>query len=223
MDKCYQRRKEQGLCVRCGNELEEHRKGKCHCQACADVVNESKRLDRLAYIKVGICPKCKTNRLVGDEKLCYECGVIESERKAKYREKWKTIDPVGYRKKQNESAKRTQERWLSEGRCIKCGKPKYGDTKFCEKCKIKYKQKWAEKRGVICDKELRAELGLCVNCAKPAYEGHKLCKDCYEKSLISLSKALESRKAKKLQKDAERRTKNEQSREKKASKEQCEG
>ena len=182
----YYKRKEAGLCTRCGGELEENRKGKVLCEGCARRTDSNKNLDTKNYIEVGICPLCKTHRLVGDEQLCFECHEKKIARQKKYREKQRESDPEGYKSKNNEAVKRTQQKRKEQGLCIRCGNKKNTHTLLCEKCKQKDKKRWQEKRGVICDKSLRAELGLCVNCGQPAYSHFKLCKNCYEKNCQGL-------------------------------------
>jgi len=194
----YYRRKEAGLCTRCGGELEESRKGRVMCGKCAEKANNDKKLDTISYIRVGICPCCRKHRLVGDEHLCFECHEKKIARSKKYRDKCRENDLNEYKTKCLESSKKSQKKKMEQGVCVRCGRKKSTYTLLCEKCKRQDKEKWQEKRGIVCDKSLRAELGMCVNCGQPAYPGYKLCKSCYEKSCKNLQKAWD-----KYQKDKE--------------------
>ena len=148
-NRTYQKRRSEGLCVDCGGEIEEERKGKARCKKCADKNNEGQRLDRAAYIKNGICPLCKTRRLVGDEHRCYECRVKDSKRVKRYQDKEKAIDPIGYTRKRTESCKRTRQKYASQGLCVNCGRVKSEEYRLCEKCRqrnLEYCRRWRERR-----------------------------------------------------------------------------
>jgi len=136
----YHKRKSKGVCVNCGGEIEKERKGKTMCRKCADEKNKSQRLDRATYIKHGICPICKTNRLVGDEHRCYECSVRENQRVKGYRDKEKEIDPVGYSKRNSEASRRTRWKYVSQGLCVRCGRKKSAQFTLCARCRERQKE-----------------------------------------------------------------------------------
>lgn len=78
-----EKRKTNGLCVRCGKPLE--REG-VHCVSCRKKINESTRKLRIWYQENGICPRCGKNSIMGDEKVCPECNAKFANRASRIRE-----------------------------------------------------------------------------------------------------------------------------------------
>ena len=65
-----QRRKDNNLCISCGNPLD--RNG-VNCIDCNNKKNEEYRKTKQAYIDCGICYRCRKNPIMGVEKMCPEC------------------------------------------------------------------------------------------------------------------------------------------------------
>ena len=66
----YKKRKDNGLCPRCGNALD--RNGH-YCSECLEKVNQYRRDNRAFYRENGICPVCGKEKLFGEEKQCILC------------------------------------------------------------------------------------------------------------------------------------------------------
>ena len=109
----YKRRKEQGVCVRCGNPRDVN--SKSYCPDCLKKVREYENSTRKFCRDNGICPVCQKNKLFGDEKNCPEC-------RAKIRKPYIPSD------EQKEIYKRKQRAIYAErvklGICTRCGKMK---------------------------------------------------------------------------------------------------
>ena len=132
----YKRRKEQGLCIRCGKPRAENNKN--HCPECLEKVRSYENATRQFYRSMGICPVCRKNKLVGQEKNCPEC-------RAKYRR------PYIKSEEQKEQYRRKQRAKYAErvqlGICTHCGKRKaVWNRRKCEICLEKDAQKQALKR-----------------------------------------------------------------------------
>ena len=104
---CYKRRKDNGLCPRCGKPLD--RIGH-YCTNCLKKSNEYSREVREWCKQNGICPECKKNKLFGDEHICPECLA----RKAMYRTNNPTSDEK--RKENNERLKNSRKRCINSGK-----------------------------------------------------------------------------------------------------------
>ena len=77
--------------------------------------------DREFYQSLGICPSCKKNRIMGDEKLCPECRAYHEEATERYRarigrEAWNAMMRV------EKNAR--YARLKASGLCPICGKRK---------------------------------------------------------------------------------------------------
>ena len=123
----YQKRKEAGLCVRCGKPAMEC---KVHCESCIEKINSYRKKNRerlvselkkrFEYLKsVGICTKCGKNQALPGRNYCAECKQYQHEYNVTYRYK----------------------RYLAlknKGICTRCGvaEARPGKT-LCEICFIK--------------------------------------------------------------------------------------
>ncbi len=127
---CYKRRKENGLCPRCGRKLD--RDGH-YCSTCLGKVRESRREDREFYRSIGICPVCRKAILYGDEKTCIECRTYY----AIYREKHNLTNDQKekYRNRFKEQRRNIYWERKEKGICTKCGKRKaMGGKSKCILC-----------------------------------------------------------------------------------------
>lgn len=195
-----QKRRENGLCVGCGESLD--RDG-TYCTKCRKKINAYVRDTREWYITHNICPRCRKNIICGEEKMCPECRAKFTERQAKRRKKVKKE----YNKQHAEWARKTTEEWRKEGICYRCGKRKvdYG-YKTCSLCREKMRDyKRIRYKGI--NRESIVTQGLCYRCGEKAKDGYKLCERCYQDNVKNThcKNAEEKRKEIKKQIDLELR------------------
>ena len=181
-----EKRKTNGLCIDCGNELD--RDG-VRCVKCNTKHNEKNNADRKWYIENGICPVCRDNFLFGDEKVCLECGA------SKYAETMKSRERLGrehYNEVHKDWSKRTHHEMIDRGICTRCRKRKadYG-YKTCGICRGKIRNYKRIKYGKP-DRSERYKQGLCYFCDNQIKDGYKVCEKHYkmnvEKSLSQKAK-----------------------------------
>lgn len=169
----YQRRKEQGLCVLCGNEKD----GKyVACLSCRNKQKQDSK-DRRDFLKnIGICYKCGKNKLYGQEKICPEC-----------------LANNNYKTKYNAEYQKTRyEKLRSQNICTKCQKNISVENKtYCKQCLIKHRNESREyrmkKNGYIQRYE-RISYGLCYICGDETTNDRKLCDACNGKVTNNLPK-----------------------------------
>ena len=175
-----QKRKEQGLCLKCGNPLD--REG-AYCISCNKYLNEQQTLLRYWYQEHGICPRCGKNDLFGDEKVCLECNAKSYEVTMKSRER---LGKEHYSQKHSEWARNEHQRRISEGICTRCGKRKAdGGYKTCGICRAKTRNYKRIKYGKP-ERSERYEQGLCYFCDNPIKEGYKVCEKHYQMNIEKL-------------------------------------
>lgn len=122
----YRNRKDNGLCPRCGKELD--REGH-YCKNCKDKHNEYQMQVKEFCKSIGICPYCRKNKIYEKEKMCDICA----DKFRGYRKNWKPTDE--YKAKCNEKRRILYADRLSKGICVKCGKLKAIDGKTkCYAC-----------------------------------------------------------------------------------------
>ena len=120
----YKRRKESGVCVRCGKPRSEN--SKSHCPECLKKIRLYENRTRQWYRDQGICPVCRKNALFGQEKNCPECRA----------KKKNSYTPTEEQKENHRRKIRAvyAER-ASLGICTRCGKRKaVWNRKKCEIC-----------------------------------------------------------------------------------------
>ena len=88
------------------------------------------REDRIFYQSLGICPRCKRNRILGDEKNCPECRAKNAETQARHRERNRD------RHNANENASHMMRyfRLKEQGLCPKCGRKPMPGRVHCRNC-----------------------------------------------------------------------------------------
>ncbi len=169
----YRRRKDNGLCPRCGNKLD--REGH-YCSKCLEKVNQYNRENRKFMIEQGLCPECRLNTLYGDEHICLECKA----KKALYKK------PATEKQKQQmkQYSKTTYQQRKENGICTRCGKRKAEDGKV--KCRIclnhdAYLHRKREfQKGNI--NEVKEKNNLCYMCGnKIDVKSGKLCSKCLKR------------------------------------------
>lgn len=185
----YYKRKEAGLCVECGKPLNGE---KLKCRDCRERINANRKELAHWYQDNGICPECRHNNLMGDERVCPECSAKRySQRIARY-----NANPEEFKARDRLEQKKIRTRRAEKGLCVKCGKVK-ADSKYktCTKCRIKAKNAKRNKQK-DCKVELKREWvanGKCWFCGEPVYNHSKLCKEHYIKSLVYAKKSKEAR------------------------------
>ena len=73
--KSYWRRKENGLCTKCGKPSDGH----SYCADCRQVRNERNRVKREDCQEIGLCVKCQRAEARPGKRMCFACAVHESE------------------------------------------------------------------------------------------------------------------------------------------------
>lgn len=182
----YYRRKEQGLCVRCGEKVEEERKGKSICFKCKEKDAKRAQATREFRRNMGFCPRCGVNKLFGDERNCPECRAKNEIYFTKQRE-----DKEKYYSYESNRRKCKRDKNRENGLCTLCGCKKESDGHvicyYCRKKHNEYMKKYnlGKKSTYLNMHEYWRENGLCSNCGKECKDGYKVCTDCYEKILIA--------------------------------------
>ena len=125
--KLYERRKANGECPKCGNEMD--REGH-YCGSCLKKRNAYVRETRAFMRKMGICPQCQKNSLVGEQKICLECLAKQAENRANHKQTFTDEQ----KQKRNEVARKRYQDRIAKGICTHCGKFKADYGK--KKCKI---------------------------------------------------------------------------------------
>lgn len=179
------RRKESGLCQRCGNPLD--REG-ILCVKCNSSHNEEQRKSRVYYQKNHVCPRCLKNSLFGDEKNCPECAAKHYEDAMKKRSTEE--GRLKYNKNHASWAKSEYNKRIKNGMCGRCGKRKADEGyKTCSICRVRERNKKREReqrKNTRPNGEERVRLGLCFFCDEKVKEGYKVCEKHYQSCLEKL-------------------------------------
>ena len=152
------------------------------CTKCREKINERNRETRAFYIKMGVCPVCKKNDLIGTEKLCKECAAKKAEIAAKYRDK----NREKCNKKHKEYIKAVYYKRKEAGICTRCGKRKAREGKTtCPICAEKdaeyHRIRYASaEHNVDIPRSERPDHGLCYICGTPIESG-TICETCRER------------------------------------------
>ena len=179
------KRRALSLCPECGKPLD--REG-YNCRSCCDRHNERNKLDRIYYQSNGVCPRCRKNQILGEEKACPECNAKLYARIMQNRSKEE------YNKSHAEWSKRTHHEMIDKGICTRCRKRKADNGyKTCGICREKtrnYKRKDAKP-----NRRDRYKDGLCYFCDNPVKVGYKLCEYHYQRNVENArgNKAREAR------------------------------
>lgn len=159
-----------GRCGQCGKLND--RKNRKTCSACAKKDIEYQTQAKRFALSIGICPKCKKNKLFGDERSCPECKAVDASCKSKAREE--------HREEFNEYMRNYHkiqyQKRKEQGVCTRCGKRNAVNGTRCEYCKGKAKQ---NNTGAF-NGEKRVSAGLCYWCGKPQKPGYKICEKHYQ-------------------------------------------
>lgn len=170
MSSAYHKNIAEGRCGQCGKIND--RTGKSTCSECAkkDVINQTET--RNWYRNHGYCPRCKKNKLMGQEKTCVECRAKDAESKARERERETQED----KDKRNEYARIRYKVKQSAGVCPRCGRKMTKNTSACESCLEKNRTGTP----VSENGKDRVKMGLCYWCGVPVKPGYKVCEKHYQ-------------------------------------------
>lgn len=182
-----EKRKQNNLCLACGKELD--REG-IYCLSCRDKINTDVKETRKWYQDNGICPRCRKNKLFGDEKNCPECTAYAYTMIMPKREQ----NREHYNETHAEWSRRKHQEMIEKGICTRCRKRKsdYG-YKTCGICRNEGREYKRMKYG----KPSRAERhtkGLCYFCDKPIKQGYKVCEEHYQRN-VDMSRTEKAKKA----------------------------
>ena len=183
----YDKRKQNGLCPRCGKPLD--RQGH-YCSECLAKNREYRRENRRFYRENSICPACGKEKLFGDEKQCIECREKKNERRKPLTEEQKIRYGNRFKEQQRQLYKERKE----QGICPRCGKHKAKTGRVrCGICLDKEATRARERRfDKPNEKEKRKENHLCYRCGEPNdMPQGQLCKKCYDASCEHLRRARE--------------------------------
>ncbi|MBR6538080.1 MAG: hypothetical protein IKT67_12865 [Lachnospiraceae bacterium] len=166
----YRERKENGLCVKCGKKKDT---SGVLCSECKEKGNKSQRMGYGYYISIGICPRCKKEKLYGDERACLMCN---AERYGRQLNRDRDRANEVHRK----SARKIYAESSAKGICTRCNKRKAVEgQKRCKMCIERVNEYRRAKRGI--PRRLRPDFGLCYLCGDTVKEGQKVCATCHEK------------------------------------------
>ena len=179
----YRNRKDNGLCPRCGKELD--REGH-YCTECLAKVNEYERQTKKFMKSIGICPECKKEKLFGQEKQCISCREKRRKRKPPTDEQRQKYNK-SFREKQNLLYRQR----IEQGFCGECGKRKIEQGRSrCRICLQKNAEISRKKRmEKINIREYRKANGLCYYCGETADSEKQMCKSCYERCVANGKKS----------------------------------
>ena len=172
----YKKRKENGLCPRCGKQLD--REGH-YCSECNTKHNKYVKETREFLRKQGMCPVCGKEKLFGDEKQCISCRQKAYDRRKPLTEEQKKRYSVRF----NEQRKSLYKERSENGICTRCGK--YKAEKGKKKCRIcldkdaeTHRKRTYNKKST---REYRKENHLCYHCGKEIdRETGEICQSCLE-------------------------------------------
>lgn len=175
----YQRRKSNGLCVRCGSPLD--REGS-YCAKCLEQAKADRKAQTSLLISLGICPICKKNAIMGVERSCPEC-------RARLGEKAMTEEN---RQKAKERKRKRYDRLQEQGLCVMCGVEKADEGyKSCSKCREKRKRRTDRKEKPYTRNEWMSQC-KCAICGKDELvPNKKVCYNCYAVRLKAIAKCHE--------------------------------
>ena len=175
-----ERRKQQGLCLKCGKPLD--RDG-TYCVRCRKEITDDNTETRHFLQSIGICPKCQKNKLYGDEKNCPECAAKG------YLFVMKSVKKLGrehYNENHREWSRNTHQKRIELGICTRCGNRKADNGfKTCGICRNKDKEYKRIKYGKP-DRRERHKQGLCYFCDNPIKDGYKVCEKHYQMNIEKL-------------------------------------
>lgn len=113
--RAYRKRKDNGLCPRCGKPLD--REGH-YCSECLEKVRKYHNESRKFYIENHLCTECGKNRVPDEERICPECRAKRQKNRKPLTENQKTHYRENFKKQQKSLYKQRSD----AGICTRCGK-----------------------------------------------------------------------------------------------------
>lgn len=184
--RCYQRRKENGLCPKCGKVLD--RKG-YYCKECLEKSKDYRNESRRFYRENGICTQCGKHKVPPAERTCPECRAKQQNRRENITEEQKIRNNESVKRHNNNTYRQRKEM----GICTRCGKRKAIEGKAkCGICLAKdaeiHRLKKVSKQDI---REYRVNHGLCYRCGEPLDRDGKMCEKCARECRKNLDKSRE--------------------------------
>lgn len=168
--KWYKKRKSMGICVDCGGELD--RQG-VRCVSCRKKKTEEDKKSREMYRKMGVCPVCRRNKILGEEKTCPECLAQAAIYVNKNRAKMSKAEYNSYMRSYSE---RTYRKRKESGICTRCGKRKATEGYFtCYVCRTRDTEQKRLRNAPKIPRNERYLHGICFFCDNPVEPGWKTC------------------------------------------------
>lgn len=172
----YVKAKEENRCWVCGKPKD--RDG-YYCSICLEKKNADERESKKLMISLGICPSCKKNTIMGDERQCPECRAKEADRMARKRAE----NREEYQAYHNQYRNKLYEERKKNGLCPRCGKtPDDSRYKMCSSCRNKKTTNRRKKQGIKRRSD-RTINGICYFCDNPVKKGYKVCEKHYQMNL----------------------------------------
>lgn len=180
----YYKRKEKGLCTKCGDIA---REGKTTCKKCLDRDIEHNKERRAKLKLLGLCISCGHEEAEPNKTKCWECAEkdrIASENRRKKPEIKKIVA---------EYDKDRYQRNKENGICTHCGKKPKEKGLVCISChnkKLANQRRYKDRHGIERDlsRSERIAYGMCYICGKNAMQGKGVCEEHYKQREDSIKK-----------------------------------
>lgn len=172
----YRNRKNNGLCPRCGKQLD--RDGH-YCSECLEKIKKYKKENRDFFRKNNICTECGKEKVPNSERICPECRSRKNNNRKPLSDNQKLIYGQRFRDRQKSLYQQRSEL----GICTRCGKRKSLEgRKKCgiclEKDAMQHRKSGLKKINV---REFRKENHLCYFCgSKIDLESGNVCRRCLD-------------------------------------------
>lgn len=140
-----------------------------------------RKQNREYYFSIGICPRCRKEKLYNGERKCLECKAKEAELAIRRYH-------ANAEKIQARDSERKKRRYTSRkeaGICVKCGRRNTSENHaYCRFCRVTRRNK---ERLVISRSE-RVAYGLCYFCGEPLDRDGRSCTKCAERCTKTLER-----------------------------------
>ena len=169
----YEKRKQSGMCVKCGKVPP--RPNRVCCETCAEKDRVRRDETREFFKKMGLCARCGKHKVYGSRVECLDCAEHMSKLNFVCRNKNKAIIAEKARKKLAELKEK--------GICCKCKHRAVVPGKtYCPICLYKKRERSREernrKRNDFIPRSERYSYGLCYRCGDKLDTDKRLCSKC---------------------------------------------